>query len=89
MRLSVTAGTSTGKPANSTARRPTLAALFAGLRDAAGDHVFDLGRIDLGTLTQAGQRTGQQSVGTNFAKRAVAASKRRPHGFDDNRLWHD
>ena len=71
-------------------RQPAdVGALLAGLADAAGDDVLDLGGRDLGPFAQASQRAGQDRVGPNVAIRATLTAKRRSHRFDDNGLGHD
>ena len=89
MRLSVTAGTSTGKPASSTASRPMLAPCSPAwlTQPVTTSSIFAGGDAD--SLAQARQRGGQQRVGADFAKRAPLAAKRSPHGFDHDGLWHD
>jgi hypothetical protein len=77
------------------AREPGVAhhvpGLLAGLRDAAADHLLDVGGVDAGALDQRLLRPGQELRGMQAREPPapeLAPRDRGPQGSDDHRFAH-
>ena len=75
-RSMLVAGTDSGKPAASTALRPTLIALLADLHDATHDHVVHERGVEVVALDEGLERLGGEIDGVPAAQLAVPACPR-------------
>src|SRR5260221_11307826 len=63
-----------------------VAALLAGLADAAGDDIIDQRRVDVVALEQRSQREPEEIGRMPTCKRTLALADRRPERVDDHCL---
>ena len=88
MRLSVTAGTATGKPASSTPSRPMFAPCSPAWVTVPQTTSSISGGIGAGAGHDAFQRMRKQGIGPRLAECAAALPERRADGGEDDGNGH-
>ncbi len=90
-RLRLTPVTSIGQPCREHRVAGDVRPLLAGLRDAADDHVLDLGTVDTGAVGERVERLREELLRMDPGKGSLArlaAAARRADGIEDVRVSH-